>query len=803
MMQSDPADPADAAPVVFIKKRSKGGVRPSASSSSLRQPDSPAAASPLAAQPDDEDDEGNVAVIRRKKTPAGRVKDREGGAGGSPKPKSRLSFGGGAEDEEEETFVKRTDSPRRLLNSISSSSSSTRADVPASLDQASISAPPTPVKSIYSKEYLNQLKATSTPPPPSRGGEFDELTRSKFARVIDDVPSEIPTTAAINSAREKRERMRLDGGGSGSDAFISLEVGMANKSGQSRLMREEDEIGDGDDDLAEFTGAQETVPLGKKANKEAAERMRSGMVDMIQDAQEDADDDEAQEWELAQIKRGEQRRTGASKSSPAKRAYRAAPIPSSSTLPSLAGVSARLSTALSTLQASHTIDSAALEHFARERAELDAQELELRGEVERMELKNRWFGDFKTFIEEVAAFLDEKHVLLEKIEQSNLAIQKERYEIVSRRRYADDADDVALFTGLPVPPTFSLLPGSPSLDPPSPDLFPRSSLRTFRRSDRLSRPGASDADDTLASPDAADLAAALASLRADLAALFADVKADDFRDPNLGIRTKFEEWRDKFRDEYENAYGGLALVGVWEFWARVEMALWNPFEIAQLGKTPAGLDAYSWHTNLSAFGHTVDDDASESETVVNALVTSVVIPLLEKLARASFDPLSVTQTTRALGLIDEVSYCVEKSSPRFESLIQSFLSRLQLAVTQSQGLVAPHLASIALPQNAFDPSTFDARNRFLARQVALVKNALRWRRWARNFRLPVAGEGAGAGGSIDDLVVRELVAKVVLPVAEAGWATGGQEAARSVLEILPQDAVPPALRRRLEGQQGA
>ena len=188
-----------------FKKRSKG-VRPSGSSSSLRSlAASPGGADGAAAGGSDagDDDEGNVAVIRRKKTPAGRVKDREGGAGASPKPKSRLSFGGAddgvsappvfggvrtaepqsAQDEEETTFVKRTDSPRRLLNAVGSTS--TRADLPASLDQATISAPLTPAKSIYSKEYLNQLKATSTPPPPSsaRGSEYDELTRSKFGEI--------------------------------------------------------------------------------------------------------------------------------------------------------------------------------------------------------------------------------------------------------------------------------------------------------------------------------------------------------------------------------------------------------------------------------------------------------------------------------------------------------------------------------------------------------------------------------------------------------------------------------------------
>ena len=54
------------------------------------------------------------------------------------------------------------------------------------------------------------------------------------------------------------------------------------------------------------------------------------------------------------------------------------------------------------------MDNAALSHFKKERQELDAQEVELREEVGKAEEKRRWFGDFKTFVEEVADFLDEK-----------------------------------------------------------------------------------------------------------------------------------------------------------------------------------------------------------------------------------------------------------------------------------------------------------------------------------------------------------------------------------------------------------
>lgn len=41
-------------------------------------------------------------------------------------------------------------------------------------------------------------------------------------------------------------------------------------------------------------------------------------------------------------------------------------------------------------------------------------------------------------------------------------------------------------------------------------------------------------------------------------------------------------------------------------------------------------------------------------------------------------------------------------------------------------------------------------------------------------------EGVGAGATFDELVQRELVAKVILPVVEASWTTGGQEVGNKV-----------------------
>lgn len=263
-------------------------------------------------------------------------------------------------------------------------------------------------------------------------------------------------------------------------------------------------------------------------------------------------------------------------------------------------------------------------------------------------------------------------------------------------------------------------------------------------------------------------------------------------------------------------------------------------QIDELPRTVSDLSAYQWHQNLSSYGHRTgarpggdgevgdeddddDDKPDESAEVVNALVTSVVIPRLERLARAAYDPLSSRQTVAALRVVDEVSYCVETSSPKFEvrpasplalpllplltsfltplpraqSLIHAFLHRLRLSIAHAHSLVLPHLASLALPSLAYDPSTFIARQHFLHRLLKLVRACQRWRRFMRALRVPAlpvpVGEGEGGGGAVlevgagatfDELVQRELVARTMLPVLEAAWTTGGEEIARKVRALF-------------------
>ncbi|GAA6017197.1 hypothetical protein JCM10207_002568 [Rhodosporidiobolus poonsookiae] len=851
----------DTAPVFTIKKRTKSrpsgtGIPRSSSSASLNSPSKLSIDTQHDTQ-DGQEDEGNVVIKRTgKKTAAGRVKDREGAGAGGVKGKSRLSVASMADDDEDDsapTVIKRstpssTPTSRRLLRPTLPPSSST-----ASLAGAETASPVAAASSgTYSKEYLDSLKREQRSTP--RGAEgavaeggYDDLTRSKFGGAQTADETLFPTTDAIARVKARREELRKSGattGASGAPStesdYVSLQVGFASKGGESRLVREEDEIGDGDEDFAAYTDSTTTLPLGKRANAEAARRLRAEMGELVDDVAMDVEDEdeEMKAWERAQIRRagGERREAGARVQGGAKKGYRAAPIPQSSPLPSLTSALSRLSTSLSTLRSGHTASLAALTHFEREREDLDRQETNLRQQVEETERKSEWFDEMKGEVEDWGAFLEEKFPTLESLESRYLSLLTERYTLIASRRFRDASDDVALFTGQAVTVRFPPRPyiedraermdedGADDAEEDREELAPRSQAREKRRAAREGRLAASSAsapapiaDDALLASDSSDLRLSLTDLSTSLASVFSDVRAPAFRDPALGIRQKFEQWRERYREEYEMTFAGLGMVQVWEFWARVELlgGGWNALEIDELPSSPADLSSYAWHRALSSYGHAPSssspppDDtegADESTELVNALVTSVVIPRLAAIAKAGYDPYSAKQTMGALRWVEEVSYCVERSSPKFESLIHAFLHRLRLSISHLHSLVLPFLSSLSLPSLAYDPSTFLARKRFLQSQLPLLRACQKWRRHCRALRIPVVvgedGIEVGAGATFDELVQRELVGRCLLPVVEVAWGTGGEEVAKQILDSLPKD-IPPALRRRLEGEQVA
>jgi GC-rich sequence DNA-binding factor len=193
---------------------------------------------------------------------------------------------------------------------------------------------------------------------------------------------------------------------------------------------------------------------------------------------------------------------------------------------------------------------------------------------------------------------------LEKLEDEHVSLLAERYDMIAKRRRDDDEDDLSLFLYLPLV--------RPNASEDETDEYgrsvesrpegPHSSSRESRRASRAARrsaihPSSVSApyklalstedelgyitDSALLPSDLEDYTLAREKLAHKVSTLLEDVRSDEFRDPRAGygLAKRFSEWREKFSDSYTGAWGGLGLVGAWEFWARLEIVDWNPLEV--------------------------------------------------------------------------------------------------------------------------------------------------------------------------------------------------------------------------------
>ncbi|KAF9026128.1 GCFC-domain-containing protein [Hymenopellis radicata] len=692
------------------------------------------------------------------------------------RPKSRLSFGG-AEDEEEgsdDIFqVKKSKLSRKLTLGKSKHSQ----DIIPNLDQASISPNRGPT---YDEAYLNELKASTrrAPPPAADPYDADMSMDIDMSVDVDDVSmqvlddsfvsasSSIPSESSIKVAKERRERMRTTTA-SGEDDFISLSLTRKSEDlgphPESRIMREDDELGEGDDEFAEYTSAQERIALGKKSRKKEAKKRRETMEEMIADAEEQ--DDETMEWEQEQLRRGGHFASTPPPDAKVKQTYKPAPIPPVTSLPSLGPALDRLAHQLSQLTTSHAAHVSSMNSLAQERTDLDRRETEMREMVTRAEEKRAWFNSFNEWVEGVAGFLDEKYPLLEKLEEEHISLLQERYEMVKKRRTEDDEDDVFLFMGSSSTPA----PVEEELDEfgrAKPTLTQlrvhRRAARTARRQQRSRQRDAEEGystDDELPLPDAAAYREALDSVDVRKQDVLSDVRAKEFLDPAKG---RWTDWRERYADSYVGAWGGLGVVSVWEFWARLECVGWDFVEDSR------SLDSFAWYKGLYEYSRPDGEELGSDGDLVSSMITTAIIPRICKIIEGgALDVYSEKHVKRMVDFTEEVEASVEPNNVKIQMLFKSVINLFDQA------------ASLA-----FNPESIPARRRFLARRVKLLRNLIRWRKHT--------GERFGVGQSISRLVDGPL-----LSVAETGWDVGGQEIMKQVSSMIPEELVSSTLRTRL------
>ncbi|KAL0570505.1 hypothetical protein V5O48_011451 [Marasmius crinis-equi] len=706
------------------------------------------------------------------------------------KPKSRLSFGGDADEEEDsgETFQVKKSKLSRKVN---------LGTHPSNLDQATIS----PSRPTYDQAYLNELKAStpSSRAPPVTTDPYDaDMSMVDVVDVSMDVfetetsETSIPAESSIKAAKERRERLRTTLA-TGTDDYISLSVTKSVDHGphpESRLVREEDELGEADDEFAEYTGAQDRIGLSNKSRKLQANKRRGEIQEMIADA--DEQDEETAEWEQEQLRRGGHLRRDAASPKAAKQTYKPAPIPPVTAIPTLSQSIAWLTQQMSALTTSHSRNTTALTSLAQERDQVDAREKEMRELIGKAEEKRAWFDAFREWVEGVAGFLDEKYPMLEKLEEEHVSLLQERFDMVNKRRRQDDDDDLSTFLG-PLPIENKVPVTSEETDElgraiPKPD--PTTQKRQ-RRADRLARYQsqrteaeeegfATDSDLPLQDEEAYQNA--IQSVMKRTKDVLADVKAKEFLDPGKG---QWTAWREKYADSYFGAWGGLGVVSVWEFWARLEAVGWDP--IAE----PKSLDSFRWYQGLHDYCRP-GDPADESREIgqdgdlVSSMVTTAIVPRISKLIEGgAFDAYSRKHIRRMIDLLEEIEATVEQGSPRLQILPKSVVSCFDKAISESEAQLLRYTSTAgARPAPSFDPESVPSRQRFSTRQLKLLSNLLKWRK--------ATGERFGIG----QLVTR-LVDGIIVVVADSGWEVGGADVVQTVSGMLPPDLITQGIRSRV------
>lgn len=615
---------------------------------------------------------------------------------------------------------------------------------------------------------------------------------------------------------------------------------------ESGVPREEDEFGSGEDEHAEYTGATERIPLGREAERRHKAARRRQMRQMIaavegpspsgdndeddiaivvrrpraahasaapratafveEDAfamheealppapadEQDREDEDA--WEQAQL-----RRMGIQPEAREPSPFRPVPVPRVAPLPTPTSCLARLRAQMAALDTSAAQHAALTKDNEATLRAIDGEEAELRASVEALEKTSAWFNELSAFVESLAAFLDEKTPLLETLEHNVLALLADRAVSRQRARALQLEDDLALVHGV----------SGASL------WVPRNGVdETLRRSDadgpwnsaaRLARAAQrplqqpSDTPAQWLSPaEVAQFAARAAEVRTQAAQLLADVAAPEFRDPaapeasQVALVARFDEWRTRFPHEYDLAWGGLALANAWEWWARREMATWDPFwagpgadSACVLDGATGGLEALAWEHALAGYVERGAGRGGDNEAVAT-VVERVVVARLVALAEATYDPWSAAETSAALALVEQVSYVLPADKWSFQALVRAFFTPLQ---RHGDALVGALTATPTMRGAAIHPDVPPARLRIVQAGGALATQLLRWSvHWLGPRSPPWSAGERGAYEALVDRVLAALWNELV-----QAQHLGGVDVARALLAAAP----PGEMRGRL------
>ncbi|CAG8444325.1 4230_t:CDS:10 [Acaulospora colombiana] len=618
--------------------------------------------------------------------------------------KTGLSFG--AEEDEDETFkVTKSSASRRLTQTKLKKDS-----LPLNSDRAATTSSP------YTKEFLSELRA-STPATPASFKNQNDIIAEKFPSTFGF--DEIPDESTIQAAKKKRVELRQRGS---LPDYIPLSdntdvIRVSGKQLESRLVREEDEVGDAEDELAPYV--EETVALGKRAEKEQKRIRKAGIEERIME-----EDDEYIQWEMEAIKKGGHIfRPPSPKPPKPKPPEFPVQIPSIVPIPTITEIQSMLDQKMMDLKFLQENHQSQLIRVQRDMENIVPSSEKLDADLENTKNRYTYFQELRLFVENLVEFLDVKFPTLEKLESDFHTLLSERSELNLKRIALDDSDDLALFCDTPT--------GSAVNDAIRQN---RRQQRDRRRASRLqSRMEIKDeeegfsTDDELGEEDKREFLSRFDEISYYNTKLFENV-SEEYGSMDL-VKSKFYAWKRDFYEDYSKAFGDLSLPEVFEFYVRHEILLWESFQ------GHSNLDEMKWFRILREF-----DDVNAGETsaetgggkLTSKVVEKVILPRVKRLVDV-MDPHSSSQTKSAIEFFESSMKFVDKSSQKFKARVEFTLPSRDFASAISKRLDNVITSVERVPEGFYfqtpeiNLDVLRARDRYFWRKYKLLHNLIMWK----------------------------------------------------------------------------
>uniref|UniRef100_A0A6B2EHK5 Putative transcriptional regulator binding to the gc-rich sequence n=1 Tax=Phlebotomus kandelakii TaxID=1109342 RepID=A0A6B2EHK5_9DIPT len=335
--------------------------------------------------------------------------------------------------------------------------------------------------------------------------------------------------------------------------------------------------------------------------------------------------------------------------------------------------------------------------------------------------KYRFYQELRGYVSDLVECLDEKVPLIVELEKRAIGLMAKHANYLIERRRQDIRDQAKEISD-------SSKPGGSRKGEDEEHIrraAEREGRRTRRRRDRErssmneSHLDGMSSDDEISDHDLGQYQTQLEVLSNEAEMLFADV-ADEFCQIQE-ILFKFQSWKNTDSAAYRDAYVSLCLPKIIGQLVRLQMITWNP-----LADQCPDIEKNQWYSACMMYAYS-DTETEESlsidpdVTLVPVLIEKIILPKLMEQIENCWDPMSTSQTLRLVGLINRLYHDYPSLRPCSKPLITLFNAILEKIKASLDN-------DVFIP--IFPKQSQDARTSFFQRQfcsgLKLFRNILSW-----------------------------------------------------------------------------